>query len=86
MGLGVDLQCTTTDCVCNASNFFESFQHLFDEAQNVCDVSMPATDAPSPDFESMGQMITEYCSSVGGAVLTDWILHDVGYEQQSGKY
>jgi hypothetical protein len=86
MGLGVDLQCTTTDCVCSASNFFESFQHLFDQAKYVCDVSMPAIDAPSPDFESMGQMITEYCSSVGGAVLTDWILHDVGYKQQSGKH
>jgi hypothetical protein len=78
------LQCVTAECICKIPEFFYAHQHTFDEANLLCDVNVPTAEVPSPEFQNLGEMLTDFCSKEG-FVLSNWIIDLVGYKEENGK-
>lgn len=83
-GLGVDLRCATTECVCGGTKFDYALQHAFDAASYLCQTAFPSVENPSPGFTALGEMLSAFCSD-GGFVLDGWVLAVVGATRQNGE-
>ncbi|KAF2108253.1 hypothetical protein BDV96DRAFT_653142 [Lophiotrema nucula] len=83
-GVAAERRCTTAECLCNQTNFDETFSIAYSAGEKYCNMSVSTESLPNEDYEAMQAVLATYCAAATYPPRT-WSLRLVGLARPSNS-